>query len=219
LKNNIILFGAPGAGKSTLVDLLKEKSIDFSLVSLGQILRDIAREDSDLGHKVHDTMAKGDLLDDFFIIELVKKALREVDKTKPIILDGYPRSLGQVNVLDEIFTNEGLELPVLVYLKISKEDAIERLSGRRVCSVCKENFHISELAGSDKCLKCGGKLIQRDDDKPESIETRFELFDMQFTIIQHYFKSKDRYYEIDGMKEKEERVEELIEIIQNNKNI
>uniref|UniRef100_A0A7C4M0X6 Adenylate kinase n=1 Tax=candidate division CPR3 bacterium TaxID=2268181 RepID=A0A7C4M0X6_UNCC3 len=210
---NIILFGPPGSGKSTLVELLKERNIPFSLISMGQILRDIAKEESELGQKVRETMARGDLLDDLFITELFKKGLREVDKTNSLILDGYPRSLGQVNVVDEIFTNENLDLPVLVYIKISKEESVSRLSSRRVCSKCKENFQVSELAGSNECLKCGGEIIQRDDDKPEAIENRFELFYMQFEIIKHYFESKNRYYEIDGMISKPERVEELIKIL------
>jgi len=212
---NIILFGPPGSGKSTLVELLNEKKVPYSLVSMGQILRDITKEDSDLGRKVKETMAKGDLLDDFFITELVKQALRKADKTKPLILDGYPRSLGQVEVVDEIFTNEELALPVLVYVKITKEDAVNRLSSRRVCEKCKENFQASELAGSEVCAKCGGKIIQRDDDKPSSIETRFELFEMQFEVIKYYFESKGRYFEIDGTMPKPARVEKLIKIISN----
>ncbi|HRY60308.1 MAG TPA: nucleoside monophosphate kinase [Patescibacteria group bacterium] len=211
---NIILFGSPGAGKSTLVELLTEKNLPYSLISVGMILRDISKEDSELGNKVRETMAKGDLLDDFFITELVKKALREVDKSKSIILDGYPRSLGQVNIVDGIFKENQIDFPVLVYVKISKQEAIDRLSTRRVCSLCKENFQVYELENAEKCPKCGGKLIQREDDKPEAIEKRFELFDMQFKIIEEYFKSRNRFFEIDGTIPKPERVEELIKIIQ-----
>ena len=211
---NIILFGSPGAGKGTLIELLAEKGIQFSLVNPGQMLRDLSKDDSDLAKKIRETMASGGLVDDFLVTELVKKKMRELKNDKPVIFDGYPRSFGQVEKVDSIFAENEFDLPYLVFVKISKEEAVKRLSSRRVCSVCKENFQVFELKNPDVCPKCGGKLIQRDDDKPESIETRFELFDMQFKIIEHYFKSKDRYFEIDGTIPKPERVQKLIEIIQ-----
>jgi len=211
---NIILFGAPGAGKSTMVELLEEKRIPFSLVSMGQILRDKAKEDSPTGRKIKETMAKGDLMDDHYITALVKEVIRKIDKNKPIILDGYPRTLIQLEAIDSIFEENKLRLPVLVYIKITMEEAIRRLSARRVCSKCKENFQVSELGGSEKCLKCGGKIIQREDDKPEAIKNRFEIFEMQFELIKYYFEKRNRYFEIDGALPKEERVEHLIKIIQ-----
>ncbi|MDD5732092.1 MAG: nucleoside monophosphate kinase [Patescibacteria group bacterium] len=210
---NIILFGAPGAGKGTLIELLGDKGFQFSLVNPGQMLRDITKEDSEFGRKIKETMARGELVDDFLVTELVKKKIRELEKGKPIIFDGYPRSLGQVEIVDEIFTEAGFDLPYLVFVKISKEEAVKRLSARRVCSECKENFQDFEMEDPEKCPKCGGKIIQREDDKPIVIEERFEIFNLQFKIIDHYFKSRDRYFEIDGTIPKEERVEELIEII------
>lgn len=213
MAKNIILFGAPGAGKGTLIELLTEKGFDFSLVNPGQMLRDITKEDTEFSRKIKETMARGDLVDDFLVTELVKKKMREIEKGKPIIFDGYPRSLGQVEIVDDIFTEAGLDLPYLVFVKIPKEEAVQRLSARRVCSECKENFQAFELQDPEKCPKCGGKIIHRDDDKPNIIEERFEIFEMQFKIIDHYFKSRDRYFEIDGTMPKEERVEGLIKII------
>jgi len=211
---NIILFGSPGAGKGTLIELLGETGFAFSLVNPGQMLRDITKEDSDFSRKIKETMARGELVDDFLITELVKKKIRELKKDNPVIFDGYPRNLEQVTAVDSIFTDAGFDLPYLVFVRIPKEEAVKRLSARRVCSECKENFQDFELEDPGKCPKCGGKIIQREDDKPEVIKDRFEIFEMQFKIIDHYFKSRDRYFEIDGMLPKEERVTKLIEIIQ-----
>ena len=211
---NIILFGAPGAGKSTIIETLENKGVQFSLVSIGKMLREISKKDDDFGKKVKEAMERGDLVDDFLVTELAKKTLREIDKNKPVILDGYPRSLGQLDEVDAMFENEGLDLPVLVYVKISKEEAIKRLSTRRVCSLCKENYSTLDLGDAKTCAKCGGELIQRDDDQPEAIANRFDLFEMQFKAIQYYFQSKDRYFEIEAVGTREEVAEKLLKIIQ-----
>lgn len=210
---NIILFGAPGAGKSTHVEMLQDAGVDFSLVSLGKILRDRAAEDSDTGRKIKETMSKGDLLDDFFIRELVKDALRDVDKSKIVILDGFPRTLGQLEVTDQIFADLEMALPIMIYIKITQEEAVRRLSGRLICSECKSTYQEEFLDDKEKCEKCGGKLAQREDDTPEAIKNRFDLFEMQIDLIKHYFETRGRYYEIDGLKERHERHEDIMKVI------
>jgi len=212
---NIIIFGSPGSGKTTQVDMLKDAGIEFSLVSVGQILRDLSAKGSPLAAKIEETMSKGDLVDDYTIIRLVKDRMRDIDKSKMIILDGYPRNLAQVNVVDEIFTEEGLDLPIMINVKISAEEAIKRLSSRRICSKCKEvyNLEIDNLKDSTKCPKCGGELVQRHDDKEEVIRNRFEVFDMQMEIVTYYFRSKGRYFEINGEKRKENTHKEIMKII------
>ncbi len=211
---NIILFGSPGAGKTTQIDMLEEAGVDFALVSVGQILREVVKSGSDLGRKIDSEMKKGNLVDDNMIIRLVKDKLRDIDKDRMLILDGYPRSLNQVNVVDDIFEENELELPIMIYIKITEEEAFRRLGGRRVCSQCKENFQISELENKEKCPKCGGDLITRADDTREAINTRFEIFGMQLEILQYYFQKRNRYFEVDGMNGRESTHKQIMEILE-----
>jgi len=211
---NIILFGAPGAGKSTQVEMLKQAGLDFSLISLGQTLRQMAKKNTPLAKRIKETLRRGEFLDELLISEIVKDQLRDIDKNKIIILDGYPRTLHQVREADKIFKELGLQLPILICIKITLEEAIRRLEGRRVCSKCQRNYHIDNLGkNKEKCPQCGGKLIQRSDDKKQSIKKRFELFDMQLEIIQHYYQKRKRYFEVNGMGDKEETHREIMGII------
>lgn len=213
MPKNFIIYGYPGAGKTTQVDLLKKSGLQFTHIAVGVLLREIAGLDTPLGRKVKASMASGELVDEDFVLRLVKDALRTADASLPIIFDGYPRSMNQIRGMEEICREYSLEIPTLLCLKITKEEAVRRLTDRRVCSVCKENFSAAALSGAGKCVKCGGELIQREDDKPEAIETRFDLFDLQFGVIRHHYQSLDKYIEIDGMGKVEEVQEQIIRLI------
>ena len=199
MPKNYILFGYPGAGKSTQVDLLREAGVYFSFISIGKLLREMAKRDDSLGQKIGQTMASGELLDEFLIEALVKDILRDTDKTKMIIFDGYPRTLAQIRGMEQFCQEYGLDQPTLLCLKITKEEAVKRLSDRRVCSKCRNNYGYSRLIDKVKCPSCGGELIQREDDKPSAIETRFDLFDLQFGVIRHHYEALGKYVEIDGL--------------------
>ncbi|MBI2448045.1 nucleoside monophosphate kinase [Candidatus Microgenomates bacterium] len=213
MTKNFIIYGYPGAGKTTQIEMLKKSGFRFFHVAVGKLLREIAADDTPLGRKVKDSMASGELVDEDFVLRLVKDTLRTADRNLPIIFDGYPRSMNQIRGMEEICREYGLDIPTLVCLKITKEEAVRRLTDRRICSVCKENFSFTELPDKEKCLKCGGKLIQREDDKPEAIESRFDLFDLQFGVIRHHYQSLGKYVEIDGMKSEDEVQEKIISLV------
>ena len=195
-KNNkplfIIMAGLSGSGKGTQAELLKDK-IDYEHIVMGDLLRTEAVRDTELGRKIHEIIhIKGELVPDHVSTKLLKNTFNEIDKSKNIVLDGFPRTLIQAGNLNKILEEIGIEnydLKVL-HIKISDEEAIERLSKRRICPSCKE-IYISNGNNAQMCKSCNDvELIMREDDQPEMIRKRLEWGHKDLDPVLEMYKEK-----------------------------
>ena len=212
---HIIIFGIPGAGKSTLVAKLKRDKLDFTLVNIGDMLRDMGQGKGKLAKYVRDQLSSGVLINDSFLEEIVERIFDQIDGKKMIILDGYPRNTAQVKVLERIFKNKGWDLPYLFHIKITKRLATERLLNRFLCPNCGHTFDQTWIEDMKYCAHCGTKLIKRSDDTPQTIKKRFHFFDLQAHILARHFKKIHHYIPIDGKYGSEFVHAELLKIIKN----
>ena len=181
----LIFLGPPGAGKGTLAALVAE-SYKIPHISTGEIFRAAIREKTPLGLKVQAIIDAGQLVSDDITIELVKERLSQDDAKKGFILDGFPRTIPQAEALAGI-----IDIDSAVNFEIPDNDVIVRLSGRRVCKKCGQNYHIQYMKPKQEgvCDKCGGELFIREDDKIESITKRLEVYRVQTApLIEHYRK-------------------------------
>jgi len=199
---NLLLFGAPGSGKGTQAERLRDR---FSLqhVSTGDLLRDAVARGSELGKKVEGIMAAGELVSDEIVLELIKEAVESVktdENKKGWILDGYPRTMAQAKELNGLLTKVGDAIDCVVVLEVNRDAVISRLSSRRSCPECKAVYNVinKKPAVEDKCDKCGGDLVHRKDDQPETIANRLDVFQDQTAPILNYYEDKVALHKIDG---------------------
>jgi len=178
------IFGPPGAGKGTYSRRLKEK-LDIAAISTGDIFREAVKDDNELGKKVKGYLDEGELVPDEVVTEVLKERLEEPDAQKGFILDGYPRTLKQAIDLREITS-----LDAVINLVVPEWVVVERLSSRRVCTKCGDVYNVRFLKPKEEgvCDKCGGELIQRDDDKPEVIKDRLKVYEEKTQPILDFFK-------------------------------
>ena len=189
---NIMFIAPPAAGKGTQAEWITEK-YNIPHISTGDILRDIAKEDSEIGNYVAETMASGKLVKDEITYQLIEDRLSKDDCKNGFIIDGFPRNLEQAKEYDKILANLGYEVGNVILLNINEKTLEKRITGRRVCEDCRTIFNINDPAKAPQvdsvCDKCGGKLYQRQDDNLEAFQTRYAMYQEKTEpIIEHYRK-------------------------------
>jgi len=195
----LILLGPPGAGKGTqAVRLVKHYGIPQ--ISTGDILRKAVKDGTELGTLAKKYMDKGELVPDEVVIGIIRDRITEPDCEKGYILDGFPRTIAQAEALDEMLEKMGARIDHVVNISVADEEIIKRLTGRRTCSNCGAGYHVLFDPPKQEgiCDKCGGKLIQRDDDKEETIRARLEVYRQQTEPLIKYYEAKQLLRTIPG---------------------
>lgn len=209
---NMILFGAPGAGKGTQSELLIRR-LGMTQISTGDLFRAAIKGQTDLGKKAQEYMDKGQLVPDSIVIGMVEEVLQK--GVKNFILDGFPRTVAQAQALDELLVKMNLSIGRAIFLEVPMKILMDRLTGRRVCKNCGAVYHIvskpTKMEG--KCDACGGEVIQRNDDKAEVIETRLKTYEEFTSPLKEFYKKAGKYTELDGNRGTEEVYKEIEKII------
>ncbi len=185
-KMNAIIFGAPGAGKGTYASRLQSK-LGVDVIAMGDIFREIIKEDTPLSKKVNSYVEKGLLVPDEIVMEVLKQRLDKIPKGKGFLLDGFPRTVEQAKPLEKI-----AKIDVIIQLTVPDWIIVERLSTRRICKNCGEVYNTRFLKPKVEgvCDKCGGPLYQRSDDNAEVIKKRIKVYEEQTKPILELFKEK-----------------------------
>lgn len=196
---NIILIAPPAAGKGTVAQKLCDK-YGYAHISTGDILRDMAKDNSELGRNLAHLLEKGELIPDDIVYEALEKRLAMPDLNQGYILDGFPRNVEQAVKYDEILKNIKRDLGIVVELKCDKSILEKRITGRYICSECGETHNILTGVNTPKiagiCNRCGKKLLQRKDDNYDSFQIRYQTFlDKTYPLIEYYQK-KDVLYSV-----------------------
>ena len=189
----IILLGAPGAGKGTLAGQLTEE-YGFPHISTGDIFRANIKNETPIGLLAKSYIDKGQLVPDEVTCKIVEERLKEEDcKKSGFMLDGFPRTIPQAEMLDSIET-----VDAVINIQADTELLMKRICGRRVCKGCGKIFHISRLGGKENCLSCGGELYQRKDDNPETVESRLQVYAAQTAPLIEYYEGKGLLINVAG---------------------
>mgnify|MGYP001136623826 FL=1 len=193
----IIMLGAPASGKGSVAEILS-KEFNIPAISSGDIFRKYISEGTEIGQRANSYMTKGQLVPDDLTVELITSRLKEDDVQNGLILDGFPRTVNQAKVLDEMLTKEGKKIDIVVNLETPEEEILERITNRMICtnSDCKAVYntvlHPSKVEGI--CDKCGSPLYQRDDDKLEKAKNRLEVYHRETAPVADYYKETGALY-------------------------
>jgi adenylate kinase len=193
------MLGPPGAGKGTQAVRIAER-YSIPHISTGDIFRAAIKEGTEVGLKAKKYLDSGELVPDSVVTDIVAERLGKEDCSEGFLLDGFPRTLPQAEALDKILEESGCPLTAVVDLAVDREALITRLTARRTCSNCGENYNLISKPPQKEgiCDKCGGELYQRDDDKRETIENRLSVYEKQTAPLIDYYERSGRLVSVSG---------------------
>ena len=203
----LILLGAPGSGKGTQAAYITEK-YDLPHISTGDIFRENMKNLTPIGIRIKEVMDKGNLCPDELTIELVKDRVQQPDCKKGYLLDGFPRNVVQAEALDEFDAPD-----VVIDLDVDLEKIEKRVVGRRSCSKCNGSFHVDFIGQTDVCPECGGELIIRKDDNPETVKERLSVYQKQTLPLIEYYSKQGKLVKVDGNRLITQVFEEIVKVL------
>ena len=195
----IIMLGAPGAGKGTQAKKIAAKYA-IPHISTGDIFRANIKNNTELGQKAKTYMDKGELVPDELVVDLIMDRFKEADCANGYVLDGFPRTIPQAEVLDKALTELGDKIDYAINVDVPDENIIKRMSGRRACVTCGATYHIVHIPPKKEgvCDTCGSELILRDDDKPETVKNRLDVYHKQTQPLIDFYTEKGVLRSVDG---------------------
>ncbi len=210
----LVLLGPPGAGKGTqAVKLAEEKSCVH--ISTGDLFREALRKGTPLGVEAKGYMDRGELVPDKVVVNMILERLKEDDVKNGFCLDGFPRTIEQADVLEKLLEEIDETLDYVIYINVPRDVLVKRLTGRRVCSDCGAGYHLisspSEKEGI--CNECGGALVQRDDDKEETVVHRLDIYEENTEPLVEYYRKQGILLVADGAQDIESVNKEVLNLL------
>ncbi len=210
----IIMLGAPGAGKGTQAKKIAEK-YSIPHISTGDIFRANIKEGTELGKKAKTYMDQGLLVPDELVVDLVVDRVKQDDCAKGYVLDGFPRTIPQAESLDAALEKIGEKIDFAINVEVPDENIVRRMSGRRACLGCGATYHIEHIPPKTEgiCDTCGKELVLRDDDKPETVTKRLNVYHEQTQPLIDYYTNKKVLAEVDGTKDMADVFADIVKIL------
>ena len=210
----IIMLGAPGAGKGTQAIKIAEKYA-IPHISTGDIFRANIKNNTELGQKAKTYMDQGLLVPDELVVDLVVDRVNQADCENGYVLDGFPRTIPQAEALDNALTAMGQAIDFAINVEVPDENIVKRMSGRRACVACGATYHIVYAPTKEEniCDHCQGALILREDDKPETVQKRLNVYHEQTQPLIDYYTAKGTLVEVDGTQDINDVFGEIIQIL------
>lgn len=210
----VIMLGAPGAGKGTQAKQIADK-YNIPHISTGDIFRANIKNGTELGKKAKTYMDQGLLVPDELVVELVADRIQQDDCKNGFVLDGFPRTIPQAEALDAALENINEKMDYAIDVDVPDENIITRMSGRRACLNCGATYHIVSIPTKVEgiCDRCGNPVVLRDDDKPETVKKRLEVYHEQTQPLINYYKKQDILRTVNGVQPMEEVFKAIVEIL------
>ncbi|MCI8852772.1 MAG: adenylate kinase [Lachnospiraceae bacterium] len=210
----IIMLGAPGAGKGTQAKKIADQ-FQIPHISTGDIFRANIKEGTELGRKAKEYMDQGLLVPDSLTLELIMDRFQNPDCANGYVLDGFPRTIPQAEALTEALKEQGESIDFAIDVEVPDENIISRMSGRRACLACGATYHIVHIPTKKEgvCDRCGEGLVLREDDKPETVKKRLDVYHEQTQPLIDYYAGQKKLVRVDGTQEMEEVFQAIVKIL------